>query len=518
MREDWQAVLWSLVSALQNSPEPDWWFELIATVRHQCLGAEAGDIHPLLVARRTLLTLQSIIERIEQGRANAEPAALIQLQALVRRLREDAVHNWLSIDPNPPHSNLAYTEIDEELEEIGVFLPEARQALDRALAQPRLQVRRVLDEWERRAFASASAGLRQVLMWDPERKRVLRAEQALQDTPLWLEKVQEGPQPGEHYLAFITEIEYEGRELRNQVGPAAWLDLILEGCRQLRRGAWPPDLFASLPLLVREMPWLCRFERRERLPAVALEGAPESSPTTPPFSLLTGSARGKFGIDQDLQLTVPLDAWIPEARGSSARVFSGQLRDAQGKPFQSAIKLMRMDKLEYALPLFREEVVILNAMRPVPGITALYECGFLRLLEGGVIPGEREKTVNPALTGSLLRMGPALGQEFANQIEARANEGWTPYLAIELRDSRENLLALCDATLTRGTYRPLPDLLLMSIQICEIMQEAHNRNIVYRDHKILHYYWNDAMHGIYTIDWNVARLHSEGLSDYEKKM
>ncbi len=58
----------------------------------------------------------------------------------------------------------------------------------------------------------------------------------------------------------------------------------------------------------------------------------------------------------------------------------------------------------------------------------------------------------------------------------------------------------------------------MSIQICEILQEAHNRKIVYRDHKILHYYWREDMHGIYMIDWNVARLHPDGLSDYEKQM
>ena len=159
------------------------------------------------------------------------------------------------------------------LEEIGRFLPEANQALNRALAQPRAQARRVLEDWERSDFPAVSAGLRYLLLWDPDRKRVLRAEQALQNTPAWLKKVQQGPQSGEHYQAFITDIEYEGRELRNQVGPASWLDLILEGCRQLRRGAWPADLFVDMPLLVKEMPWLRRFERSERLPAEAQQNA-----------------------------------------------------------------------------------------------------------------------------------------------------------------------------------------------------------------------------------------------------
>ena len=117
----------------------------------------------------------------------------------------------------------------------------------------------MLEDWERGQFALRCEDLRQVLLWDPDRKRVLRAEQALRRLRTGWQKVQQGHAPGQHYQAFVTEIEYEGRDLRNQVGPAGWIDLILEGCRQLRRGAWPPDLFAGMPLLVREMPWLQPF-------------------------------------------------------------------------------------------------------------------------------------------------------------------------------------------------------------------------------------------------------------------
>jgi hypothetical protein len=91
-------------------------------------------------------------------------------------------------------------------------------------------------------------------------------------------------------------------------------------------------------------------------------------------------------------------------------------------------------------------------------------------------------------------------------------------LTIEKQEKENNLLFLCDAGLTHGQYLPLINLLQMSIQICDILQAAHDRNIVYRDHKILHYYWLEPMNGVYLIDWNVARLHPDGLTEYEKKM
>jgi hypothetical protein len=148
----------------------------------------------------------------------------------------------------------------------------------------------------------------------------------------------------------------------------------------------------------------------------------------------------------------------------------------------------------------------------------MFECGFLKFDNGKPMPVERDGMVDPGLTGALVRVGPSIGQEFIHQIEARIHDGWTPYLALEQRDPQDNLMGICDAGMTAGQYRPVGELLLISIQICELLQEAHARNIVYRDHKILHYYWLEAMHGVFMIDWNVARLHPEGLSEYEKKL
>lgn len=517
LKRSWPDVLWNLVSALDGGPEPDWWHDLITTVRRLPLGKETGSLQPVLLARRALLTLQSMAERLDRA-GQVDPAARSRLAELIRQMREEVVPNWVALEPNPPYSNLSYQEIDSMLDDIGDYLPDARLALDNILDQPREQARRVLENWEKGEFRSAAEGLRQILLWDPDRKRVLRAEQAIANAPHWLAKVHQGPPEGVHYQAFISEVEFEGRELRNQVGPAGWLDLILEGCRQLRRGAWPPDLFIELPLLVREMAWLRRYERRERLPAELTQGEPEPELIAPAFALLSGTGRGKVGTELDLQFLAPLDGWVPEARGSSARVFSGLLRDARNTPVQAAIKLMRMDKVDYALPLFKEEVLVLNVMRSVPGVTPMLECGFLKLDGKDWLPAERSGAVDPGVSGSLMRIGPVAAQDFLNQVEARIEEGWTPYLALEQRDSRQNLLPLCDSSMTGGNYLPVSQLLLIAIQICDILQEAHQRNVVYRDHKILHYYWIEAVHGVFSIDWNVARLHPEGLSAYEKQM
>jgi hypothetical protein len=405
------------------------------------------------------------------------------------------------------------------LNELGNILPAEQQVVDRQLNRPGMQVKMVLDAWERKEFVAASQGLRRVLLWDPDRRRVLRADQLILSAPGWLKKVHLGPQEGENFQEFSTNLEFEGRELRNHVGPAAWLDEILACLARLRKGVWPGDVLASTPHMNRELPWLKKFERVERLPAEVkpIEGE-TVLPDRPVFSEVIGMRTGDFGAEGELRLLEPLDAWAPEARGSSARVYLGEIIGEKGVTRQAAVKLMRMDKADYAIPLFREEVQILTLMDGVPGVSRMLECGFIRMEASGPLPSDSDIQAIRALKGSLLRIGPDAGQNFLSQIETRFQEGWTPYLAIEKQEKEDNLLFLCDSGITHGRYLPVMNLLQMAIQLCDILQAAHDRNIVYRDHKILHYYWLEKTNGVYIIDWNVARLHPDGLSEYEKQM
>jgi hypothetical protein len=100
----------------------------------------------------------------------------------------------------------------------------------------------------------------------------------------------------------------------------------------------------------------------------------------------------QFGPDQPMTLKEPLDTWltaglrdfaVPEAAGSSARVFSLDYSPLTGDYANyPAIKVMRPDKTDYAKPLFINEVRILDKMQDVPGISRLLGLGYLKANEG----------------------------------------------------------------------------------------------------------------------------------------
>jgi len=118
-----------------------------------------------------------------------------------------------------------------------------------------------------------------------------------------------------------------------------------------------------------------------------------------------------------------------------------------------------------------------------------------------------------SLMGNILRYGTDSSHNLLADLEMRTSQGWLPYIAIDKLPRVQNLLLLCDTGYTHGRFLPLLEGLVIALQICDILDHAHNRNIIYRDHKILHYYWNDKNNGVFMIDWNIAKRFPEGLSE-----
>ena len=517
--DDWPALLWDLFERSRDGPLPDWWGDVSQGVRRVQLKLDDDTLPPDVLVSRVFYTLQTAI--LQMGDKNHARTAdeLPAREGLLRIFEEEVVRKWKEVEPAPPNSGIGYTEIDGLIEGIQAILPDARAQLDKALAQPKAQAEIVLSAWDRKDFETARQGLRRLLLWDPNRRRLLQADMALQGAPRWLSKVRQGAGKDEPFHDFLTSLELAGRGLRNRVGGAQWLDLILDALKRLRKGAGAVDLIMEHPEITSEIPWLHEFQSREIL------ALPHSRPLslerdgTMPDRVKTvaGVVEGRLGLDLDLHLEEPLDTWMAEARGSSARVFAGNARDRAGRLSSLAIKIMRPDRLEYALPLFKEEAHILSLLRDVPGVTPLVECGFIRLEPGMDLPGDESQATAAHLSGELIRYGAEEVQNFLTPIEGQLARGWFPYLALVRRDHQYNLVKFCDVGYTRGWFLPLREGLLLGIQICDILQIAHDRNIAYRDHKILHFYWDPASHGVVTIDWNIAKRHAQGFSDSERQ-
>jgi serine/threonine protein kinase len=518
--DDWPGLLWSLFELIGKAPFPEWWERLSQSIRRVYLKLEPDAITPYVALSRLFYTLDALV--LNMGDKDIKPAIAGQVQeheTLLKIFSEEVVKKWREVEPAPPHSGVGYSDIGELVEAIESILPGTIQSLEQVLAQPKAQVAIVLSAWERKDFETARKALRTLLVWDPDRRRLLRADRAIDSASQWLSKVRNGAGADEPFYDYLTSVELAGRNLRNRVGPATWLDLIRDTLKRLRKGIRPADLIMEHSEILIEIPWLNEHRSREilsltRTRPLALERSPHAlaSPRT-----VSGTVDGGLGDGQDVVLAEPLDTWVAEARGSSARVFQGYLRSRGGKLATYAVKVMRPDRVEYALPLFREEAQILSVLRDVPGVTPLVECGFLRIAEELEFPGEEAHATAAHLRGQVERYGLEEVQNFLASMERQLASGWIPYLALQKRSADQNLMKYCDAGYNHGWFLPLRESLLLAIQICDILQVAHDRNIVYRDHKILHYYWDPDANAVAMIDWNIAKRHSEGLSDAERE-
>ena len=233
----------------------------------------------------------------------------------------------------------------------------------------------------------------------------------------------------------------------------------------------------------------------------------------------------KFGPDQVMKLTEPLDTWlssglrdyaVPEAVGSSARVFNLVFPPLTGDYNDTpAIKIMRPDKINYALPLFISEVQILERMQNTPGITPMLGLGFLKVHSGHwpmeIAPlstTQEEKASALTLAGETDLYPVDETEQFLAEMPDRVSAGWLAYLILARR-WEDNLYLRCDAGYTRGEFHrsfPVENALQAALQICDILKVAHQKGIVYLDHKALHYYWNQPRKQVIVLDWNIGRI------------
>jgi hypothetical protein len=214
------------------------------------------------------------------------------------------------------------------------------------------------------------------------------------------------------------------------------------------------------------------------------------------------------GVNQSVHIINPLDVWTQAALGSSSRVFLATLQNRQNLAEPAAVKVMHPGKREYALPLFIEEIKILKLINNFRGIVKMSEMGLIKFDNEKEFPRIETSKGCSALTEKVLRFD--LDETInTDQLDDWVSLGWLPYVALAQKNYQQNLFMLCDLSRTPG-HAPL-DLktgLNIAVQLCQIFSEVHEKNIVYFDHKIFHYYWYSSLSQAYVIDWNVGKLHT----------
>jgi hypothetical protein len=239
----------------------------------------------------------------------------------------------------------------------------------------------------------------------------------------------------------------------------------------------------------------------------------------------------KLGLEKEYYLGEPLDTWlsaglhdypVPEASGSSARVFNLKAIGANKLYDNMAFKVMRHDKIAYASPLFIEELKILSNLPTSNILTPMLGSGFIKVDSHAKWPEEiaplSKSLVNTAsasaLDGECLIYSPNETENVLNTFSQYVSDGWLPFILLEKR-WEDNLYLLCDAGYTRGAYIKnftVLQILDIAIQITDLMVTAHQTGAVYLDHKLLHYYWNGVRNRVRVIDWNIGRWNPEGLA------
>jgi hypothetical protein len=145
--------------------------------------------------------------------------------------------------------------------------------------------------------------------------------------------------------------------------------------------------------------------------------------------------------------------------------------------------------------------------------------GFMQVSEG-TWPGEiaplttslKARASADQLQGVMDLFAPEDTKAFLAELDARVAEDWLAFIILPRR-WEDNLYLRCDAGYTRGEFHrtfSVENALKAALQICQIIQAAHDKGIVYLDHKVLHYYWNEPRQQVFVLDWNIGRQMTNG--------
>lgn len=149
---------------------------------------------------------------------------------------------------------------------------------------------------------------------------------------------------------------------------------------------------------------------------------------------------------------------------------------------------------------FANEADLLMKLSGSPYVVDLVDCGYISEASEAPHGGEIESF-------HLDTMG------FVQSAAKFAAEGWRPYLALQNLPRANNLLYLMKPNQAGSRWRlPSEEGLALALQFAEVLKLAHQKGVVYLDHKLEHVYWDGAQ--LRVIDLNSSRqLEGSAMND-----
>lgn len=190
------------------------------------------------------------------------------------------------------------------------------------------------------------------------------------------------------------------------------------------------------------------------------------------------------------------------ALGHYARVMDGM--DLKTNR-QVAFKVMRPEHIargeepKWEYRAFHNEANLLIRLADDPHIIRLYDCGYISSNADAPHDGEIESfgLDVEAFTAATIRFSA---------------RGWRPYLALESLPRSQNLFYSMRPDRANLRFRlPTEEGITLALQFGQTLRTAHNRGIIFLDHKLEHVYWDGETLRI--IDWNSSRLLPEDQRD-----
>lgn len=193
------------------------------------------------------------------------------------------------------------------------------------------------------------------------------------------------------------------------------------------------------------------------------------------------------------------------ALGHYARVLSAT---DQQTGQQVAFKVMRPEHIQtdgdarWEFKAFGNEAEILDALRDSPHVVNLRDCGYVATI------------VEAPADGEIASYGTDV-EAFTSSITSFAQRGWRPYITMDYLPRTENLFYLMKPTQPNSRRRlPTEEGITLALQFANVLAMAHQKDIVYLDHKLEHVYWDGTM--LHVIDFNSSKQ-LEGSTNHKQE-